>query len=495
MFRKLGWGFWDAAIVVVALACNYAAYCLTGGFRHDEWGYFSASDASIPARLRDLILPLNEHFLPVTKLVQQVIYSFAGSNYLVVATVNLSLAVSAVVLTASWVRSETESRLGALTFSAASILVLLAAFDALSWPGAGLSLFLTAALFSVAVLSALRPVWRIAAIFLMTFSSSAFPAFTAALLIVSLVRLSKNWILRTEWIMIGVATASTFAFFLLRSAFGVASVSLGAISLDGAAGCAFRALEPIPGPLKWLFLALPLIAILWRQLRPPAQRTDLSGALMICGAGFAIFGLGILQIYVGRYLAAGCVVIDSRHLYVPLFGVAMYASGAISVFAKVAGERRLPALSVFVIGALSLLIVSVPVNPTIHKLYGKQFLEERTELGRTQRAFFRDVREMVCATDKAASSQPPFAAIMLPDPSMERCAGSCGLGMQPPFNMEQYGFQLSTYVAYSHSACLSRRFIRFVPTDTFVAAGMPAMAIPKVKSFYDKYFPGEFAPG
>lgn len=483
----------DCVIVAGVFAWCFAAYCFSGGFHHDEWSYFLASDANLPARIRDLVEPLNEHFLPVTKLVQQIVYTIFGPNYLGIATVNFVAALASLLGLFLLVKRSTNSRIAAYVAAALGLVVFQRSFEALVWPGAGLSLFITAACYFAAAMpiSTNRIGWRIALVAVMVFSSSAFPAFAAALVF----SCGATWILDRKAnrpaLLLAISTvAIVISYFVLRSFSNALPLKMSAFDPHKLGYCILAPVTDLPAILKLAMLGLfPIGLALWFYLRGKVDAA-LKSILLLCISGGVIYVVGTIGAYVGRYSGLGCGLIEQRHVYVPLLGAAMSIAGTVALFASTIGPRipRATSLRIMATGVIALLIAGLYVPGSITAAYGADYLESRRALGRSQASFFHDIDDMLCSVERGTVKFNNLA-VTLPDLSMTACVDGCGLQAGGPFAMKEYGFSLATYAAFSHSACFSRRYISFAPIEGLDVKDRSKLPKnPKVVAFYRRYF-------
>lgn len=492
-------------VVFLAFSALFGVYALTGGFYHDEWGYFGSSDANLSARARDLFEPLNEHFQPFGKLVLQIVFTIFGPHRIGLGATNFLLAAAVSLLTFALTSRMTGSRLAAFIGAGSTLFVHAYAMEAIVWPAAGAALYLTIVGFLVIALDMARPEeakrgWFgifVGAI-VMVFSSSAFPAFVAATVGLAAYRflqagrgiITMSTAIHGAYvagICVALAVLDIFLGQAMRQVFAAPAVNVPGIDLSKIGSCLVAPLSshvPIPLVIGLFGISLPfLIFGMWSK----GSKNSTSSAL--CVIGLVIYFVGVAQIFIGRYSVIGCAAIESRHLLIPLVGSALYAGGVAAILANLAPWKLNPILSNLAIAFCAIgafLIAPLVVN----EQYRGDFLADRQRLGASQATFLSAADDVICAAERLGRRGAYSGRqVVLPDPSMASCLDSCGLGITPPFNMKEYGFGLSTFAAASHSACLSRRFIGFAPIEVIPAGDRAILASdPAIGAFYQKYF-------
>jgi hypothetical protein len=475
-----------------------------GIFHHDEWGYFATIGQSWASKWEWLLVPLNEHFQPVFKLLVELVYGSLGINYFAVATASISLFLLVIAGAYFLVRTLTQSR--ALGGIAAGIV---AAWPGLAevtqWKAAGMPLFMSMGPFLLSIPVALewnqsrRPGAYLVYLALVTgtvFSSSLFsiPAIYLLALAPSIATAREDRRSSWEgfaWLLLG-SLAVTSGYFAIRIALGIPMPGTGRVEplqlLSMIGSFLKTGVLRLRGgsDLGWGIVAVILVTLSLAQLAralktaPREQLAERAGHLSLFLVGSGLLIVPTLQICAVRGLHVEGIP-GSRYFFAQAIGCAIALSAVAAGWfwsSRVDALLSRPRYYLSLASCWAILLIWLPNEPLFPRDMIIRIIEVRRE-------FFLTLDQAVCKVDRSLARPPgrPPRPVILPDLSMDLLKEELGIGY--PFNSARYGYSLGYYARLSQNRCLDGELIRFVPGAASESEGM---ALPEVRAFYSRYF-------
>jgi hypothetical protein len=490
---------------VLLFALVWGRHSFLQNFHHDELGYFGSVGQNLHQAFWSLFEPLNEHFLPVTKLLQWAVYNAFGIDYFGIAAVHCL--VFTVLLHAFWLLL---TELGAPPFARSLATAWLAIWPSFAddhlWKGAGLNLFLSAAAFFLWLTLSIRALDGKIELERRSISASvilcAITIFSSSLITLPAIYLATLLpVHRRAWRKLAFVASESIA---LSAAYFVCRRWLAGVALPTRSPPGFRELVDVAGSFvgKNLFdwnpaaatlpilaaavIAAPVVAIVVMRQRALARG---SGARFIepaAALGLGIFLISIVQLWVGRGFDVRTGP-TSRHNFFPAVGLAIYFSGLLAAFrgSFPTAAIRIPRAAGRVVVAVGLVAAAVLQQRRIQRAFP---VEQQIALRESRRQFFDSLEKVLCEA-RRISDDGSFRRFDLPDLPLEQCREGCDLGITPPFNLAQYGFTLSYYAQAADSRCFDRVRLRFVPPAALADRyRQRLLSSAEARQFFQRYF-------
>lgn len=491
-------------------------------FLQDEIGYFSTIQQNFFWNFRSIFIPLNEHFLPLLKLLLWGIYNLFGIHYFGISLLGFFLFILSVhCLFLLFTQAKIGSWI-ALTVTAAYA-VWSGFLQVLSWKSAGVPLIFPVSFFllwmskvqtDITNQTKTPPYLLVGVLnFVTVFSSSliTLPGIYLAPLFLKTFR-SKSGLFRLGLTLLISLIISGLYFYLRNSYFGIPFTPnihlpllpyfhmiqsflvvqvLNGIQFAGYGIGGF-------GFFLSIFLALVALKSVWDASQGNQTGLEPSGSdpSTLILLGFLIFHLTLIQVGMGR----GQVLDQpggTRYYYFSTIGFLLMLAGALEF-----GRTHLKSMlsknwQLFAKLGFATLWVLFTINHLFHRELHTDEVNRSVEIQKVRSEFFQDLETMLCAADRAFSyphSQQVRLAY-LPDFPFEKCAIHSEFGVGPPFDMKQYGFTLEFYARFLLSSCHNTNLVRFAPAEWIPEDQLEQVySIPQIAAFYKKYFSSSQKP-